>query len=68
MKKSVLVGQILFIAFGLFLVAAGFDLSSRSSYWYTGPPPAVYIIPGVVLIGAACFLHTLHNKSMVQTS
>lgn len=61
-RVSILVGQIALLGLGLFLLVVFFDAlrtMQTMGFWYTGPPPVLFIISGIACIIGAVLLFSV---------
>jgi hypothetical protein len=65
-RKSILVGQIILAALGVFLFLAylaTIDTMNQARWWYTGPAPAVFLIPAILcLVGVVLLCSVLRYE------
>jgi UPF0716 family protein affecting phage T7 exclusion len=58
-RVSIAVGIVALSMFGAFLIMAGFatmGAMQKAAWWYSGPQPGIFFIPGILCIIAAVLL------------
>ena len=58
-RVSIVAGIVALLIFGAFLLMAGFatmETMQSAAWWYSGPPPGIFFIPGILCIIVAVLL------------
>ena len=70
-RISILIGQIALITFGFILLAVAqsvVEAQSRAMFWYEGPAPGMFSIPGIICLIVAILLFSVLRYEVKEES